>query len=364
MSIEIWQFPKEASKNQLVDALTELGFEPGENFFWPGPPGTVSLFWSQPRDFISTSGVDASVFPLDDLGKKAWNTANDWALRTRTSTWASSFDQEFHNNAVRHIRKHFGGRFYNDHHGHNRYIVIEKVPSTPVSRGIFAVLSRVSEELDALEHALPEQMIQALITPRGKITNDADTTGVLRFSKQLDPSRVVYNAMVPFLVAAIEHFFRESFEILLKYDAAARKILEEQIEDSRLRRLLQFERGELTIERIASRWYSFQNLDSIHKAFKEVFALDVWKAIRRRKKIRGKFPVLSNALGNLIRARHGVVHDFFIDRNLDRQGFVDLLHLVRALIEIMAKEIERKLGGTLGPGSSNLTIGCTWPPKR
>lgn len=350
MSIEIWQFPREATKNQLVDALKELGFELGENLFWPGPPGTVSLFWSQPRDFISTSGVDASVFPLDDLGKNAWNTANDWALRTRTSAWASSFDQEFHNNAVRHIRRHFGGRFYNDHHGHNHYIVVEKVPSTPVGRGIFAVLSRVSEELDALEHALPEEMLQALVTPSGEITDDTDTTGVLRFCKQLDSSRVVYNALVPFLVAAIEHFFRESFEILLKYDVVARKILEEQNRRLSFAEASAIERGELTIERIASGWYSFQNLDSIHKAFKDVFAVDVRKAIRRRKKVRRKLPVLSSALGNLIGARHGVVHHFSIDRNLDRERFIDLLHLVRALLEIMAKEIERKLRITLGPG--------------
>ena len=70
-------------------------------------------------------------------------------------------------------------------------------------------------------------MVRALITSFGVFKDDTDRTGVLRFSKQLDPSRVVYNAMVPFLVAAIEHFLRENFEILLKYDAAARKILEE-----------------------------------------------------------------------------------------------------------------------------------------
>jgi hypothetical protein len=109
-------------------------------------------------------------------------------------------------------------------------------------------------------------------------------------------------------------------------------------------------RDELTIERIASGWYSFQNLDSIQKAFKEVFGIDVWKALRRRKKVRAKLPMLSSALENLIGARHGVVHHFSLDRNLDREGFLDLLHLVRSLLDLMANEIERKLGVTLGPG--------------
>jgi hypothetical protein len=350
MSIEIWQFPCAATKGQLVDALKALRFELGENLFWPGPPGTVSLFWSQPEDFVSTGGVDASVFPLDDQGRKAWNTPTDWGLRTRTSIWASSFDKEFQNNVVRSIRKSFGGCFYNDHFGHNRYIVITKVRSTPASRGIFAALSRVSGELDKLERALPEEMIHSLITPSGEITDDTDTTGILHFSKQLDPRRVVYNALVPFLVAAIEHFFRESFEILLKYDDSARGILQEQNRKLSFAEAIAIERGELTIERVASEWFSFQNLGSIQKAFKEVFAIDVWKAIRHRKKIRGRLPLLSAALENLIGARHGVVHHFSLDRNLDREGFIDLLHIVHALLDIMANEIERKLGVTLGPG--------------
>lgn len=350
MSIEIWQFPNKATKDQLVAALKQLGFEREGNIFWPGPEGTVSLFWADPKDFVSTSGVDASVFPLDDQGRQAWNTTTEWALRTRTSIWASSFDKEFQNKTVRSIRKAFGGRFYNDHYGHNRYIVIERSRSTPASRGIFSVLSRVSSELDALEHALPEEMVRELGTSRGPIADETDATGVLKFSKQFDPSRVVYNALVPFLVAAVEHFFRESFEILLKYDTDARKVLENQNRKLSFTEAVAIERGELTIERVASGWYSFQNLDAIQRAFKEIFRIDVWKAIRRRKKVRDKLPILSNALENLISARHGVVHHFSLDRHLEREGFTSLLHLVRALLEIMAKEIEDKLGVPLGPG--------------
>src|SRR5437660_9996988 len=124
MSIEIWQFPQTANKEQLVQLLESLNYEKGENLFWPGPPGTVNLFWFDSEDFRSVTGVDASVFPLDSKGKEAWNTANNWALRTRTSISASSFDQEFQNQTVRGIRQIFGGRFYNDHIGHNRYNVI------------------------------------------------------------------------------------------------------------------------------------------------------------------------------------------------------------------------------------------------
>jgi len=83
---------------------------------------------------------------------------------------------------------------------------------------------------------------------------------------------------------------------------------------------------------------------------KEVVGVDVWKPIRRRKKIGRKMPILSDALTNLIGARHGVVHHFTLDRSLDRNEFLDLLHLVRALIAIMGTELERKLGVELVPG--------------
>jgi hypothetical protein len=149
VSIEIWQFPRAATRDELAALLKTLGYARGENLFFPGPPGTLSFFWSEPRDFLSTSGVDASVFPLDPEGKKAWKTTNDWGIRTRTSISASSFDQEFQNNTVRAVRKAFGGTFYNDHFGHNRYNIIPPDKSTPPSRGISGTLSLVLQDLSA-----------------------------------------------------------------------------------------------------------------------------------------------------------------------------------------------------------------------
>lgn len=349
MSIEVWQFPQSGTKDQLIETLVELGFERGENLFWRGPQGTVSLFWSEPDEFISTSGVDASVFPLDDQGRQVWATDTDWALRTRTSIWASSFDKEFQNHAVRTVRKNFGGHFHNDRQGKNRYTVIERVPSTPASRGVFSIVSRVSEELNALEAALPEELFRELGTPRGVVADDVATSRVLHVVKRLDPARVVYNALVPFLVAAMEHFFRATFEVLLKYDPHAREALQRTNRKVLFAEAVAIEEGELSTEQIASGWYSFQNLDSIQRAYEEVLGIDVWKVIRRRKKMRDKLPILSEALQNLIGARHGVVHHFSLDRDLDHDGFTDLLHLVRALIDVIVDEIERKLGVAIGP---------------
>ena len=54
--------------------------------------------------------------------------------------------------------------------------------------------------------------------------------------------------------------------------------------------------------------------------------------------------MLSDALGSLIGARHGVVHEFSLDSELDQDGFLHFLELVRTLIDVVAREVERKLG--------------------
>lgn len=267
MSIEIWQFPRQTTKVELISLLEQLGYVTGTNLYWPGPPGTISLFWSEPRDFKSTSGVDASVFPLDNDGKKAWKTLTDWGLRTRTSAWATSFDQDFQNQTVRRVRKAFGGTFYNDHFGHNRYTVIERRKSIPASRGIYGVLTRLIADLDSLEYALPPEKAFVLHTRKGEIKEGDDKTGVPQFTKRFDPDRVLYNALVPFLLATLEHFFRESFEIILMSDPMALRKLESQNRKVSFTEATAIARGDLTIWRVASDWYSFQNIDSIQRRF-------------------------------------------------------------------------------------------------
>ena len=109
-------------------------------------------------------------------------------------------------------------------------------------------------------------------------------------------------------------------------------------------------RGEMTLEEIVSAWYSFQSLESISKAYKDVLEIDVWKVIRKQETVREKLLKLDESLNSLIQYRHGIVHHFTLNWQLDRDGFVDLLHLVRTLIVLMSSEIETKLGLELSAG--------------
>jgi len=357
MSIEIWQFPNAASKLELLSCLKELGYTVGENVFLNLPVGTVHLYWSEPEDFKSTRGVDASVFPVDGKAKEIWETGSDWGLRTRTSMWATSFDQEFQNQTVKTIRKKFGGHFYNDHYGKGRYNVIKRTKSTPSSRGVYATFFRLDGDLHLLESAIPDAQIEKIHSASAGMIDVKDTTGLdektkkfVEFSKLFDPSRIVYNALVPFLVAVIEHFFRECFEIVLKYDTRAMdRVLKK---DSRvlLREAVAIQKGELSVERVVSNAYSFQNVDSIRKAYSEVLNIEVLKALRGRRRIGNKLPLMESFLRDLISTRHRVIHHLEVYKALDRKGFLALIEGTRTLLTLSVKQIERALGVELGPG--------------
>jgi hypothetical protein len=197
---------------------------------------------------------------------------------------------------------------------------------------------------------LPKEEISSLATPNGEITPENDEAGILKIVKQGDPARILYNALIPFLVACLEHFFRDSFEILMRYDRAALKRLEGQNRKIPLAEVLDVRRGDLALERVVSSWYSFQNIDSIHKAFDEVLGINVWRFLHRRKRVRDRLPVLRSFLDGLISSRHGVIHHFELDRDLDRATFLTLLEGTTSLIQLAAAEIEKRLGVPIGPG--------------
>jgi len=109
---------------------------------------------------------------------------------------------------IRAARKKFGGYFTNDWYGKNRYIRVKPDVRDAVARGIYLSYEHVRERISALRIALPE--------PNVSLEQLVGTD--LEALSRHDPSRVVYNALVPFTLAAIEHFFGQCFRILLKYD--------------------------------------------------------------------------------------------------------------------------------------------------
>ena len=67
---------------------------------------------------------------------------------------------------------------------------------------------------------------------------------------------------------------------------------------------------QMSVEDVIVGWYSFQNLDSIQRAFSEWFGIDFWAILRRRRRVGRRVVVLATEFKKMIEARHGVIHRF------------------------------------------------------
>ncbi len=155
-----------------------------------------------------------------------------------------------------------------------------------------------------------------------------------------DPTRVLYNALVPFAVAALEHFFDSAFRILLRYDKNAKDKLLKMQRKVELADVLAISTKEKSVEDVVADWYSFQNTESIHKAFYEWFAIDIWKLFRQRRRIGKRIDWLEKRFSALIEFRHGIVHRFEYNPWFKRQDIEEILELSIMLIDVFVEHLE------------------------
>jgi hypothetical protein len=334
MSIEIVFYPESATKEELCRLLIINGFRRCQHL-WNWPQGSAHFAWFEPSDFKSIDGVEATVYvPSDDERRPAGETCA-WALHTRTRASASSHDKNQQNVIVRLARKEFGGSFVNDWHGKNRYTPVQMGETGPVGRGIFLAYEHVTQSIHAVKHSLPE--------PRVQLSREADAA-IRDLMERSDPVRVLYNALVPFAVAAIERFFGQVFRILLRYDSEAKQRLPEQKTKVPIDDVLAISSGEKTIEDVVADWYSFQNIQSSHKAFSDWFGIDLWGLLRRRKRVGARLPMLERQLNRIIEFRHGVIHRLELDLDLGREEIEAIFDVTLAVVETFIDHLEKEKG--------------------
>ncbi len=216
MSIEIVLHPKSGTRDEIKQHLLLLGFRSCQHL-WDWPKDSLHLFWYEERDSLSFDGVEATIFPRS-AEEKVREPGSDWGLHTRTRATASPGDRNYQNFLIKTARKRFGGNFVNDWYGRNRYTAVEKDPQDATARGIYLCYDNATSKLLAVRSALPKP-IEAMEKLVGTKLDDL---------AQADPTRVLYNALVPFAVAALEHFFSQSFKILLRHDVKAQTRLLQQ----------------------------------------------------------------------------------------------------------------------------------------
>ena len=156
-------------------------------------------------------GVSADVYPV--LDEELGITGNPWALHLRNVYSASWHDVKMLNDVLRGARKLFGGTIKGDY-GTNRYAPLWEDKSTPISRGVSAIFQHVDQALASLKYALPDaQMALPAVEPTDKKMHD-----FVVFTESRDPSRIIYNGLVPFAVSMFEYFFSRVFRVLIAYD--------------------------------------------------------------------------------------------------------------------------------------------------
>jgi hypothetical protein len=290
------------------------------------------MFWFEQDDFKSLVGVEATIFPLESDARKKYG-AGDWALHTRTRAGASSFDREKQNAVIRAARREFGGTFTNDWHGVNRYTPVESEASKPCERGIASTYNLVRNRVDAVIYTVLKPIIDF---PKESLLED-----LARFG---DPARVLYNALLPFALAAVEHFFGRCFAILLRYDPAAQKRLVAETRKVDMADVLAIEKGNLAVEDLVVGWYSFQSIDGINRAYSDWFAINFWSLLRSRKRIGKRVRFLSDHFDNLIQSRHGLVHRFEYDLDLGREEIKQVMETVIVLMDVFVAHLEQERG--------------------
>ena len=131
---------------------------------------------------------------------------------------------------------------------------------------------------------------------------------------------------------------------MLRYDADAQKRLKDQTRKIEIQDALAITQGEKTIEDIVAGWYSFQNIQSIHSAFRDWFQIDIWKLLRRRKRIGRSVALLERRLNDLIEFRHGVIHRFEFDLDLSRERIEELFDTAKVVIDAFIDHLESERG--------------------
>lgn len=276
MGRDVTLYPKKATREDLKKYLEDLGFERCKHF-WNWPKGTVNYSWYDYEDYKSIDGVSADVYPVptEELGI----TGNEWALHVRNTYSASWHDVKMLNDVLRGARKLFGGTIQGDY-GTNRYAPLWEDDSTPISRGMSAIYSHVRQEISSIRYALPGPSIKTPEPKEGKIDE------FIKFTQSMDPSRVLYNGLVPFAVSMFEYFFSQAFQVLIKYDPVALEKRTTHKQKLDFETLLEVENKEATVESVIARNYTFQNLNQLNKAYKDWLDIDVRKVLYKKKKNR------------------------------------------------------------------------------
>jgi hypothetical protein len=259
-------------------------------------------------------------FYFDDQDYRSWIgvllaiqvKAKSLVVSMRTTVARSFYDLDHQNRTIFQLRKRFGGHFRTDE-GKGRYMRPESGPPTPAASGCHIAFERFGHNL-----ILGKMYLDARTFPKqyqGKADEFLAEMG-------MSPRLLSNNMLLPFIVAALEDYFKSTFVALLKYSPRKQTFFK----GLRLQgdHLAAISDGK-SVESQVAETLPFQRISSIVRHFESLdpkvdLAGFLKKPYRRRKQS------LYDLIEMLVTARHNFIHRAQLDSSLTDKKMDDLIY--------------------------------------
>ncbi len=279
-------FPIKTKEKDVEDFLLLLGYEKGKKGLYSGMVVTPYFFYDD-KDYKYITGIYSELYTDEDTGELLFCTS--------TTIWRSKFDCDFHNHTIRKLKKQFGGYFISDI-GKNRYFKFEGVIREKAEAGVYQAYGRFSHNIKRAKNFASFSNLN---------NNDTYPIQNVDFIDSMNPKLLATNVLVPYVLSAIEDFFRSTYIALLKYSDNKEKV----IQNARIQgaELVLIDQGSLTVPEAVAKWMNFQEMDKVNKAFKHLDnRLDLHGVLR--KPFGRKKENFWSMLVRIIELRHGIIH--------------------------------------------------------
>lgn len=338
MSIEITLYTKTATKTGLIKSLMAENFQKSRHFLEEmNTADRLHFMWYGIENYESSTGVEATVYKTS-LEEIKENKCSEWILHTRTRSSGSYEDKQKQNDIIRKVRQQFGGSFYNDWYGTNKYTNLDDYKKfTPLEKGISIIASNSLEKLGQINNCLEgykNELSDSIVNiPHENIKN---------LFKSKDPSIILYNSLMPFLVSVLEYFFGQCFVHFIKYEESSKTLLIDEKIKIGVPDVIKILNNENSLEQIIMESYNFQNLDSINKAYRKYITIDVFSVLSKKKKVNNKIFRVLTKLQEILDARHRFVHELDINYDLSKQDYFDYVATVENVIILILESFKSK----------------------
>ncbi|MEO6901952.1 MAG: hypothetical protein ABI315_02215 [Bacteroidia bacterium] len=246
------------------------------------------------------------------------NKTENIELYLRTTVWTTVADTKYTNLTLSEVSQRFGGH-YRTENGKNRPYKFGGTERKNAEAGCFTVFMTFKNNMvkpNVFHQHLEMQLQERSLTD-------------LWIINEYHPASIGMNISIPFLISVFEEYFTSTFIVLLKWSDNKKEILKGlriNTED-----LADVSSGISSIEKVASRNISFQNISSINSTFdkisKEIKFIHLLKSQEPKKKYFERINIQ-------IEFRHQIIHNNFTNPFYDIQEFKKDLNLVFEICEL------------------------------